>query len=370
MADRIIVDFQALDRISGRLNAAGRELDQAMSQLARLRVTKDVGAYVRISGCETSLRTIGMTVNAETVSAAVSSYRSAVGSVSWYTSRLGKAVQNVFDLFESTENGLSGKKLDTGEKAPTGDGAESKASDSPAWDFLLDWLKKATGKAGILGTILSAALSISPDESGFESLAKYLAKTVPASVKWAAGLKEGEILPSLVGLQKYLKEPAAQGAKWARMATDFKNGLAKGLTSYPAWIAAGVSSAFKNAAEYKAGDISFDRAVFETLVETAGTVALGAATAAGVAAAIPSAPVLAVGVVSTFVICAGDAVVSHYTGKGIVETAGSFCGNIYDGVKQLRESTKATVANGWKVFSLAVAAVFSRPLLSGGGSRA
>lgn len=122
MADRIIVDFEALGRISDRLNAAGRELDQVMSQLAHLRVTRDAGADVHISGCGITLQMIGMTVNANTVSEAVSSYKSAVESASWYTGRLGTAVRNVSALFEETEDSLSGKKLDVGENAPAGEG--------------------------------------------------------------------------------------------------------------------------------------------------------------------------------------------------------------------------------------------------------
>lgn len=140
MADRIIVDFQALNRISDRFNTAGRELDQAMSQLARLHVTKDAGADVRISGCETLLRTTGMTVSAGTVSAAVSSYKSAVGSVSSYASKLGTAVQSVFDLFEWTENSLSGKKIDAGEAAPVGEEAESGGFSLREFKEFLEWL--------------------------------------------------------------------------------------------------------------------------------------------------------------------------------------------------------------------------------------
>lgn len=140
MADRIIVDFQALDRISSQLNAAERELDHAMSQLARLNVTRDAGAYVRISGCGASLRTIGMAVNAGTVSEAISSYKGAVGNISQYTGKLSSAVQNVHDLFETTENNLSGKKLDTGETAPASEGAENGSLSLREFKKFLEWL--------------------------------------------------------------------------------------------------------------------------------------------------------------------------------------------------------------------------------------
>jgi hypothetical protein len=368
MADRIIVDFQALDRISDRLNAAGRELDQAMSQLACLRVTRDVGADVRISGCGTSLQLTGMTVNAETVSAAVSSYKSAVEKVSWYASKFGSAVQDVSDLFETTEQNLSEKKLDTGEATPGSEGMEDEGSDSSWGDFFLDYFKKAIGKAGILGTIASAAWSSSSSKSVFEGLATYLSKTGPAYVKWAKGVNNDEFARSIIGLQKFLKKPATEGTKWARMTTDFNAGLAKGLTSGPTWIAAAVSSAFKNYSEYANGDISADRAVVEGVVETGGTVLLGATVAAGVAAVIPAAPIVAVGVISTLIICAGDKLVSHFTGKGIVESAGSFVGDIYDSLKQTFKSTKATVVNGWNAFSQSVSNVFRQPLPAGGGT--
>lgn len=155
MADRIIVDFQALDRISGRLNAAGRELDQAMSQLARLHVTRDAGANVSISGCGTRLQTVDMAVSARTVSAAVSSYQNAVGSLSSYTSRLGAAVQRVSDLFEKTENSLSGKMLDTGESAPTTEGVMSELSESSWWDFLLKYFQDVKDEEDLLSAIKS-----------------------------------------------------------------------------------------------------------------------------------------------------------------------------------------------------------------------
>ncbi|MDE7244330.1 MAG: hypothetical protein K2O18_10210, partial [Oscillospiraceae bacterium] len=125
MADRIIVDFQALDRISSRLSAAGRELDQAMLQLAGLHVTRDAGGDVCISGCGINLRTVGRPVLAGTVSEAVASYKRAVRDLSGYTGRFGSAVQRVHDLFETTENELSGKKLDVGEAPPAENGTES-----------------------------------------------------------------------------------------------------------------------------------------------------------------------------------------------------------------------------------------------------
>jgi len=153
MADKIIVDFEALDRISSRLNAAGRELDQVVSQLARLHVTRDAGADVRISGCGTKLRITGMTVSAGTVGDAVSSYKSAVGNVSWYTNNLGAAVQSIFEMFERTENNLSGKKLGTGESAPTSKGTESEASGSSWWDVFVKQLEGIKNEEDFLSLV-------------------------------------------------------------------------------------------------------------------------------------------------------------------------------------------------------------------------
>lgn len=140
MADRIIVDFQALDRISGRLETAARELDQAMSQLARLHVTREAGADVNIDGCGISLKTTGTAVTAGTVSAAVSSFKNAVGDISWYTGRLGTAVHGVYDLFETTENNLSGKKLDVGETAPVDGETESGGLSLDIFKEHLGWI--------------------------------------------------------------------------------------------------------------------------------------------------------------------------------------------------------------------------------------
>lgn len=234
MADRIIVDFQALDRIYGRLNAAGRELDQAMQQLARLRVTRDAGADVKINGCGTSLRTTGIAVNAETVSAAVSSYKRAVENISWYTSKLGTAVQNVYDLFETTENSLSGKKLDVGETAPTGGGTAAGSFSHSDFKDLLRWTLLFHPGISLIPGLLNDSVHASAGldflgyefASGHPGVTAWIGKA-SASVSGAAGSAEvnayvGKAKAEIKadgGLMKYTTKGEYKDGEWTEKET-------------------------------------------------------------------------------------------------------------------------------------------------------
>ena len=114
MQDRIVVDFDALNRISGALRKAGQELDQAAGMLGRLSLTRDGGAEQRLFGSSRALRTVGCTVDMFNVSAAVAGFRSGIGQVGSYTERLSGAVQSTASLFDELEKTLSGRTQETG----------------------------------------------------------------------------------------------------------------------------------------------------------------------------------------------------------------------------------------------------------------
>ena len=114
MNDRIVVDFYALDRIAKQLGNAGSELNAAMSQLANLHLTRDSGAYLQLNGADISLRSVGGTVSASTVTQAIQSYRSTLGRLSAYSDSLAGAVGQTSSKFSRTDAAL-GRGLDTGD---------------------------------------------------------------------------------------------------------------------------------------------------------------------------------------------------------------------------------------------------------------
>ncbi len=125
MQDKIVVDFDALNRIAGRLQTVSRELDEAAGMLNGLPLTKDAGAEQRLGGGSRSLSTTGTSVTVDVVSSAVANYRGALGQVGGFTERLGNAVKNAASLFEQTESSLSGKELETGTDPFSGGGGSS-----------------------------------------------------------------------------------------------------------------------------------------------------------------------------------------------------------------------------------------------------
>ena len=78
MENRIVVDFNALDRIARQLNTASSDLDAAMSILSGAYPTRAGGAYVRLNGATIALRSVGGTVSASNVEQVVTNYRGAI----------------------------------------------------------------------------------------------------------------------------------------------------------------------------------------------------------------------------------------------------------------------------------------------------
>lgn len=115
MQDRIVVDFDALNRIAARLQTASRELDTAAGSLGGLSLTRDAGAEQRLGNASRSLRTVDTAVGAGTVAAAIRSCKSALGQVGDYGERLSAAVRNISSLFETTESSLIGRELHVGD---------------------------------------------------------------------------------------------------------------------------------------------------------------------------------------------------------------------------------------------------------------
>lgn len=221
------------------------------------------------------------------------------------------------------------------------------------------------GKAGQLGSVLGLVgkTTVSWMESGkffvtgastIASFAKNGNSLVKTIASWSKSNKQldklARMLPEqakkvklkrMFGLNDLYAGGASHASSWStrfynnyhKLDGPFKNYTAGGVKSACAWIGLGlsaISNGLSNIEEAKTGKISAERAVAETVVETAvdvGTAwAVGAAVTAGVAATIGSAPVLLVGAATVGVTMGLDFACKKITGKltgeekGLTET--------------------------------------------------
>lgn len=198
MQDKIVVDFDALNRIAARLQTVGRELDQASAMLGGLSLTRDAGAEQPLGDAGFPLRTGGAAINADTVATAIASCKSALGQVSGYGERLSAAVKNASSLFEATENALRGAELETGTNPFDVSSGSSGAELRPGKPVEMPHLKgddavykgESTGKGG---GWLNAEGKASGDVLG------YSYDVSPTSVSGEAHLAQGKVEGSLFG---------------------------------------------------------------------------------------------------------------------------------------------------------------------------
>lgn len=92
---------------------------------------------------------------------------------------------------------------------------------------------------------------------------------------------------------------------------------------------------YENKKQFKSGEISKDRAVVETLAETAFDIAIDAAAIAAlgtvcVAFAPVAVPGVAIAAAASVIVGAVDLAVKHYTGKDMSEHVGNFVGGLWD----------------------------------------
>ena len=103
MANRIVVDFNSLERISRKLMEAGHDIEEAASILGAVRPTQANGAYTRLNGLSISFRSIGGSVSASNAAQVAVNYRSAARRLSHYAHSLATGVKETGALFRQNE---------------------------------------------------------------------------------------------------------------------------------------------------------------------------------------------------------------------------------------------------------------------------
>lgn len=198
---------------------------------------------------------------------------------------------------------------------------------SGAWPLILG--KGAGDTGGTLAKLGSVAANWIKARAAYADSLKTGAKVLDANKA---------LDKTLLGLDRYLKN----GAKgWGNFGQNFSEGFNKTAGSAGNWVANGIKSIISNHKEFDSGAITADRAVVETVWETAvgvGLTALGtaAAGAALAAAGVVSAPAVAVAAAGGLLVWGADTIWKNTVGegKGIVETGGKLVGETYDITKK------------------------------------
>lgn len=310
--------------------------------------------------------------------------------------RMSLSLNEIVNMYGSTENAIIGN-LDVGDakinKVPGSSGTEEGNTEEPGsfdWSFL--W--KAVGVAGPVGKIVSTTGKFFTSDK--EPAAKWSGLVKDS---WSAAWKAADTIKkcrkdtsiswgqAMFGLNpdKFLGSISKSNLSAAQR---FQHGFDKGIKGtlrefktpggavkqVGGIILSGVTNAFSNYEEYQRGDISAERAVAETVVETAvdwgKDLLIGAAVTAGLAATGIAAPALAVGAATVAVSAGIDWVCEKVCGKkatelvsdAILDTAEMVGNGIKSGVEVVKNGAEAlwkNVASGWNAFTGGLGAVFA-----------
>ncbi|MCD8323333.1 MAG: hypothetical protein LUC89_10710 [Oscillospiraceae bacterium] len=390
MEDRVIVDFDALDRIAGKLKTACNELESAGKLLSASSLSSAGGAYLRLSGCGASLQTVGGSVSAGTVAQAVTSYRAALNRISAYSSSLASAVSTTASMFRSAESGSSTLNI-TAVSAESLSGATVLANAISTTDstelFDYDW-KDIVGSFGNIGKIFgivdktleastwnewaSVGLSIwqttskiAKDYSNYTKIGNAIGTQNAMAYFWKKqfGLRS-------VGYASTASSPTARFYNNLHNTTSPYNlsdafapltGQKGAVATVAAWAGValtGVTNAYSNIQEQKNsnGTMSTGRVVAETITETAldtvitygGTAVVGAAITA--ATGVVAAPVV-VAVATGAAIAGINAGAKAVFGKTVTEAVSDFVLDSAVNVGNAISSGAKTVANWFSKLS-------------------
>ena len=350
MEDRIIVDFNALDRMASKLNTAAGDLDAAVSVLSGAYLTQESGAYLRLSGCGTSLRSVGGTVSAGTVAQAVSSYQNALRRVSGRARKLSSSVKQVSARFDQTE-ASTGRGLSTGEKAPTTDGGGGGGGGS--W---FDWsaikvtwkdIIKLVKEGGIIGAGLGLLGNLIYNISTGGTPAKTVLSILKDASKLVGGIAKGFSKNSFnwLGLVKS-GEKMSLGEAIGKIAEDYSFGNATNVSGKIAvgakWagqILTVATTFYENFFEDTEGNSTgrkFAESVGESAVKVIGGLAIGAV------ASTLGAPALVAGAIGVVAVWALNSGFKAFTGKEAAESISDF---ILDNAPGFFQGVADTVKN-------------------------
>lgn len=369
MADNISVNSAALAGWAAKLSDVSEALSRAESLLRTVDTSEEWWSKVRLNG-SLRLRDSGESLPLGTATQAVSLLSGALDRYQQRLERLSEAVKEAASRFEDAEASVC-SMIDgagTGRAEGAGEGGMISggyvggvAGEAPEgtdwWDFLCKLATTGVAAFGAEGKILSKSIQygakmISGDATGGDLL-KYLAECakpvadwVKLDEKYAAWVSHSQAAADklytheLLGLRKYAKGIDVK-AGWASFGSNLKKSFADKVGKASTWVVSGIVSGVNNDQEYSSGAISADRAVVEGVFETVGSVVTSALTTAAVGAAITAAtgaaPAAAVVLVVSGAITVGaDFIWKSATGSetGIIESAGSWIGERYEGMDE------------------------------------
>lgn len=271
--------------------------------------------------------------------------------------------------YVACENKLAGREYAVADFAQTGlpGQTENKNFFEVNWDPYLSGI----GNLGTAGSIISATFGIAYQP---ESIGKNIAKLVGTGAKMAGKIADGKPIDLLgistvdaIGFSENLAKELDgyiinNSYNSKNMSVAAKN--ASNISAVAKWSGVAISGMVNfldNFEEYNA-DLSNPRLYTETIGETVVDLTLGAFVGAGVAAmAGATAPVWAVGVVSTGAVMAINWVSEEVTGKNVaelvsdtvldtVEAAGKYVAAATEYVGNAVSTTIDCISVGWKKF--------------------
>lgn len=187
------------------------------------------------------------------------------------------------------------------------------------------------------------------------------------SVKWwkeVLGLNADDFLESikdanLSSAQKF-KHGLGKGIKGSLREFKTAGGAVKEVGSI---VLSGIINAFDNYEEYKRGEISADRAVVETISETAvdwgKDLLIGAGVTAAFAAMGVAAPAVAVGAATVAISVAADWVCEKICGKKVTELVSDAIVDVGYQIKDGATALWSGITNGWNTLTGNVGAAFA-----------
>lgn len=328
MQDRIIIDFNALNRISSKLRKASREMDDAMDSLSGLYPTKAAGADLQLYGCGCTLNTIHAGVSAANVSSAISNYRSAIRRLSDYSDSLAAAVSDLADDYRKMEKSIAG---DVGVLPQnTEDAASDEGDSSFDWAGIFNWsnLFKIISSFGVVGPVISTIGQWITGGLSTNSVLKMLGYGTKAIGAFAKNVKKNSFDWSKFDWLGLTGEKMSFGKALQKQMDDLDFGQATSTSGKIAvaakWaghIITVVTEGYENIAVNEEGN-SLGRAIAETAGESAIKIVGGIALTAALTTV--GAPAVVAGVVVGAVWIVGDAITEHFTGKDMAEIASDF----------------------------------------------
>ena len=237
--------------------------------------------------------------------------------------------------------------------------------DGSIWDSILQIIVKFVGNAGAVGGVVSAVATwLSGDGSpkDYISIAKYLSKAAGnGAVAFSKGGIEGA--KYMVGWSNALKDidTSSFGKAFKSSLVKQKNQLDfskansgtetfNTATKWAGHILTVAGNGYENYIEYKEDGISAERAVGETVIESAVDIAVGIGATALVTAACATigftAPVVVVGIGATAITMSANAICKWATGgKDLGEAAADGLYWLDEKITDIKENVKSGIKN-------------------------